>query len=211
MDDNYLIRNVHVTDIPYLCKICLKTGFEGKDATSYYNDEFLLGLYYAAPYAFFSSKYSFVIEDKTSFSPKGYILGTEDTVNFKNKMNTYWLPQLRERCAVSVENKSEYEKSLKKMIYGELNEAEEDFENNQIYKKYPSHFHIDLMPELQGKKLGHDLISHFIDNLRQNNIKGVHLGVDKNNERACKFYQKEGFEIIKKEDYGFIMGMDLKQ
>lgn len=200
MNEQYRIRNVQITDIPYLCKICLKTGFAGSDATPYYNDDFLLGLYYAAPYALFSQKYSFVIEEKDTCYPKGYILGTEDSKTFTERMRREWLPQLKERCESSVEDKSEYEKSLKEMILGELKETELSPDEAELYEKYPAHFHIDLTSDLQGKKLGHELMAHFLANLEQNKIKGVHLGVDKNNQRACKFYQKEGFELLDKDN-----------
>ena len=57
------IRNVTVTDIPQLFKICLKTGDNGKDATSIFNDPYILGHYYAAPYALFAAETSYVAID----------------------------------------------------------------------------------------------------------------------------------------------------
>ena len=55
-----LIRNVEFSDIPYLYEICLKTGASGKDAAGLFYDPYLLGQYYAAPYAFFEKELCFV-------------------------------------------------------------------------------------------------------------------------------------------------------
>ena len=74
---------------------------------------------------------------------------------------------------------------------------------------YPAHFHIDISPVMQGKRLGHELICTLLAKLKADGIKGVHLGVSGKNERAIAFYTKEGFSVLRKEEWGFTMGMRL--
>lgn len=57
-----VIRNAHPSDLPYLYDICLKTGLNGKDATSVYSDPYMLGQYYVAPYFFFEPELCFVVD-----------------------------------------------------------------------------------------------------------------------------------------------------
>lgn len=203
-----LLRHVEITDIPYLYDICFKTGFNGKDASEYYNDKYLLGQFYAVPYAVFAKEFSFVLLDNETKIPKGYVIGTGDTLSFEKNMAEKWLPSLKEQCSVNTNNKSEYEKSIKQTILNEIkiNHSASELE---MLKEYPAHFHIDMLPEMQGQGYGHDLIEHFLENLVQKNIKGVHLGVNKENERACHVYKKEGFEVLEEVEWGFVMGKKL--
>ncbi len=52
------------------------------------------------------------------------------------------------------------------------------------------------------------------ENLRNNNIKGIHLGVMEDNPAAINFYKKNGYELIKKhffnEDAGFVLFLGKK-
>ena len=204
-EDEVLIRKVELTDIPYLYEICLATGFLGEDARPYYSNPYLLGQFYAAPYAYFAREDSFVLLDKATGIPSGYIVGTRNTCSFYEKRNRF-LSGIKEQCLYHGSDRSVYEAKLKELI---LSEIDSDGGSCSLYEEYPAHFHIDLMPCMQGKKLGSELVRTFLGNLRQNDVKGVHLGVDGKNERACSFYKKEGFSVLEKTEWGFILGMKL--
>ncbi|MGB7979221.1 MAG: GNAT family N-acetyltransferase, partial [Candidatus Nanopelagicales bacterium] len=59
--------------------------------------------------------------------------------------------------------------------------------------QFPAHLHIDLLPEAQGRGLGRALIEAFVTTLRDAEVTGVHLGVDRRNHGALSFYQRLGF------------------
>ena len=68
------IRNVNLSDIPYIYDICLKTGLSGKDATKEYSDPYILGQCYAAPYVHFEPNLCFVVETSNISRPLGCLL-----------------------------------------------------------------------------------------------------------------------------------------
>jgi ribosomal protein S18 acetylase RimI-like enzyme len=203
------IRSALITDIPYLYRICLQTGFNGSDASGYYADPFLIGQYYAAPYVFFSPEFSFVLVDKITRIPAGYILGTDDSPAFYTVRAKKWLAGLEPQCRYTGNNKSEYEAALKKMILGAIQYTPSD-EDKELAKEYPAHFHIDILPEMQHGGCGHELLMAFLIKLINKGVKGVHLGVDRNNENACRFYEREGFKIIQEKNWGYMMGKKLE-
>ncbi len=71
---------------------------------------------------------------------------------------------------------------------------------------YPAHFHIDLLPEIQGKGLGTELIEEFIRQLHSADCPGAHLGVSAKNTGAIAFYRKTGFTLLSEDHEGKIMG-----
>lgn len=176
-----VIRPAQEPDVPYLYRICLLTGDCGKDATPLYEDPFLLGAYYAGPYFFFDKSCCFVAESPTAHTPAGYIVGTTDSARFYEWLNKAWLPKLG--------------------IRKKQNES-----SQQLFSEYPAHLHIDLLPELQHGGNGHRLMQTFLEMLAQRSVKGVHLGVDKNNVNAISFYKREGFSAISEEPWGFLLG-----
>ena len=48
-----------------------------------------------------------------------------------------------------------------------------------------------------------------LEELKAQNVKGVMLGVAKANERAVKFYQKMGFQVLEQDEGGYAMGIRL--
>lgn len=207
------IRNVTEADLPYLFKICLETGDNGKDASCNFYNPYLLGHYYAAPYALFSKGFSFVAVDKQTGIPEGYILGCEDTMAFYEKRNEYLKP-LRNQVENNTENKTSAEENIKSTILAAIteNQTQKNYtsaEEEYWVKEYPAHLHIDLLPSLQGHGLGHKIMQIFLENLRVKGVKGVHLGVGGENKKACAFYEREGFEILQQVDWGFWLGMKL--
>lgn len=212
------IRKIEDKDVATLCEICLKTGDSGKDATALYNDHFLLGFYYAFPYGVAGKAFSFVAVDANSDIPLGYILGCDDTL-LLNKQRRKMLEGIREYVQANKNNASDSEASLKNTIVHDLNKAgietclEETMfspEDEEYWcKEYPAHLHIDLLPVLQGKGFGHKLMQTFLENLRACGVKGVHLGVGEENQRAIGFYKKEGFSVLSHTSWGYWLGMKL--
>ena len=77
------IRRYHITDLSSLYRICLLTGYNGKDATPFLKDTDLVGHLFAAPYAFFEPDLCFILVQDSI--PSGYILGTTDSIRFNEQ------------------------------------------------------------------------------------------------------------------------------
>ena len=75
--------------------------------------------------------------------------------------------------------------------------------------KYPAHLHIDLLDEYQGKGYGSQLMDTLLNKLREINIPGVMLIVDKDNKGAQRFYKRAGFKKISSAFGGVVMAMEL--
>jgi GNAT superfamily N-acetyltransferase len=59
-------------------------------------------------------------------------------------------------------------------------------------KAYPSHFHINVTPSLQGKGIGHELVARFEEICARAGSPGIHV-VTGEQSRAVDFYRRLGF------------------
>lgn len=80
----------------------------------------------------------------------------------------------------------------------------------QYQDTYPAHLHIDIMESCTGKGNGTLLMKTLLEALRREHVKGIMVGVAKDNERAFSFYKKMGFKVIEESQYGYTMGQSLE-
>jgi len=195
------IRNYRDTDLPYLYDICLKTGDNGKDATDLFNDPYVLGQFYAAPYAFFEKDCIRILEGKSRglLRPLGYILGTSDTRAYTTWFNKTWRPAALALYSGTEGSKSPIEISTRALFAAEL-------PCPAWAETYPGHIHIDLLPEAQGGGWGRKLMDAISQRFSEKGCKGFHLGVSGTNERAIAFYHHYGMKEIAKEPWGIVFG-----
>jgi GNAT superfamily N-acetyltransferase len=199
------IRRAVKADIPYFYEICLKTGDAGNDATALFYDPHLIGQYFAAPYMQFHGGICFVAE--SGHLPQGYIIAAPDTLEYKRWMEDEWLPPLRARYPMPVPHemiRSETEKWIYDKIFE--NHSSVDEEDMALYREYPAHLHIDLLPNLRGKGMGRALMHCLFDELSKRNARGVHFQVGIKNRGAIDFYKKLGFSVLNEADWGYTMG-----
>jgi len=192
------IRPWHPSDYQDVCRVCIATGDNGTDARGLYRDEWLMGLYWALPYAVRDSRLAIVVEmeegdelaDGLRVLPGdgarvcGYILGSDDVVAYRRWLAANWLPALRRRYPPSKRLSS-----AETWLRGEI-ARDPDFENE--WPEYPGELHIDLLPCLQGKGLGRRLMDAFAQQLQSLGCPGYHLGVSRANTGAMAFYRKYG-------------------
>lgn len=139
----------------------------------------------------------------------------EDKDVFTFRWITNYLQNYTKYCFVSVEDKD---------VLGYIASTPDSDEQEQIYMKqsslkmdlsrdilgdllldYPGHLHINLTSKARGKGVGSLLMKTMEMKLKSEGVKGVHLGVMSDNEKAVTFYKKNGFKLIKKH----ILGTDL--
>ena len=194
-----IIRECIKDDIEELSSIALSTAIAGKDGQNYFLNKDLISQYYCEPYIRYNSEYCFAIEEDNRLC--GYIVGTSNSLAFSKWFNEYWLVKLRLEYFNS-KSISDVEKNL-------LNMLNKDVVPSEYFEKYPAHLHINVIKNMQGKKIGKKLINTLLQKLTDDNIKGVHLGVDINNSKAIGFYNHLGFEIIEEKPWGYLMGKTL--
>ncbi len=124
----------------------------------------------------------------------GYVYGAQDYDFYHKNMAEY------------LQGISEVENGLF------LPDAYVEMYNHYIYKdEYPAHLHIDIFGEHRSKGYGSEMIKAFCDNLRAKGVRGVMLIVGYDNERAQKFYERNGFKLLNKKKSGFAYGMKLTE
>ena len=198
--EKIIIRPYQPSDLESLYKICLLTGDSGKDATNIYKDPNLLGHFYAAPYAILEPELTFILTlDKKTC---GYILGTKNSEEFAVKCEIDWFPELRKQYPLPNDNDKTPDANIIRLIHN-------GYKTKPELLDYPAHLHIDLLPITQGKGQGRKMIITFIDKLKSENVKGLHLEVGKRNGGAIEFYKRVGFHIITEYEYSIAFGMNL--
>jgi len=81
---------------------------------------------------------------------------------------------------------------------------------DEVVARYPAHLHIDLLPVLQGRGVGREMMSRLLEELRTRKVPGVHLGVDARNQRAVGFYEHPRLDHLADTD-DVVMGMSLDE
>jgi len=181
------IRPYQPADLADLYRICLLTADSGGDGTALFHDPRLPGDLFAAPYGIFQPSLAFVATDAEGVG--GYVLGALDSVEFEDRLARDWLPTLRERYP---EPGPAGDRWARERQFTEIVHHRHPLPAS-LAERYPSHLHIDLLPRLQGRGLGRQLVGRLTAALREQGSPGVHLLVGLSNQRAPGFYAHVGF------------------
>lgn len=186
------IRQVRAGDMAAVYDICVRTADAGKDASHLHSDVDLPGHVWAGAYVTLEPEHGFVLVDDED-RPTGYVVGALDSRSFEERCEREWWPPLRERYPVG-SGETERDRVEIGFIHHPPTADE------AIVADYPSHLHIDLLPEAQGKGAGRRMIDTLTAALAAGGSSGVHLGVTLHNENARAFYERVGFTEVARTD-----------
>lgn len=185
-----VFRNARRDDLDQIYGISLATGNGGQDASHLYRDGRLIGHIYSAPYVVLNPQTTLVAEDEIGIA--GYIVGTHDTAAFETRLGRDWWPALRDQYADPAGDPS-----------GWMADERRSFAIHhprtmwaEIVTAYPAHIHMNLMPRLQGQGVGSRLLEQWISEARQAGVRGIHLGVNADNQSGLRFWSSRGFERL---------------
>lgn len=71
-----------------------------------------------------------------------------------------------------------------------------DFAVPPALAAYPSHGHIDLLPQARRKGIGRRAMAFLEERLAARGSTGIHLEVMPENDDALRFYKAIGFEVV---------------
>ncbi len=196
----FAIRDCSPADAPAVNHICLKTGDSGNDASAFFKDPDLLGAYYAAPYVIIEPESCFILTK--AGEPCGYILGTKDSAAFYLRCERDYFPTLRMKYPLPPADDPSFEARIIRAIHRGI-------EFDEVFKDYPAHLHIDLLPVAQKHGFGRKLMDAFLARMRANGVPAVHLGVGTKNLNAIAFYEKMGFHRVVTHDTWIGLGIHL--
>lgn len=178
------IRPYRPADLDSLYEICLRTGAAGHDATDLVEEPRLFGELFAAPYGVLEPEHAFVLDNDDSRAI-GYVLGALDTASFEARCEAEWWPALREQHPLRPDSTRLDDLLIHLLHHRPVPPA-------PLLDRYPSHLHIDLLPEAQSGGWGRQMMGAVLDALRADGSPGVHWDVSSSNERAIGFYRHLG-------------------
>lgn len=185
------IRPATLDDLNDLYFVALKTGNSGSDATSQFRNDQMLGEVFVGPYVTHASETSNLLSK--SGKTVGYGLCVLDTDHFQNLCKMHWWPQLQLKYA-ELKQFSEDEWLVREIFSPTPSPSE-------VLKDFPSHGHIDLLPQVQGKGWGRKMMVQMENQLKNLGSPGFHLRVSAYNERGLKFYAALGYtELLRRGD-----------
>jgi len=201
---SFAIRPVVPEDITAISRICLLTADAGRSAETLHRHGELPGLVWALPYVLLppmtARTWGFVLvdtsvsdDDHTTQAVKGYILGTSDSRAYEAATEVEWWPPLRIRFPLESGGD---ERTRADKQYIDIIHRAPDPAHAACLAVGPAHMHINLLPEVQRRGWGKELIGKAVDHLRGQGIGSVWLGIDKRNTSARTFYEKIGFKGI---------------
>jgi ribosomal protein S18 acetylase RimI-like enzyme len=188
--NGFVLRQAGKADHPALATICLRTGDAGNDATGREDAPDLLGLIYTIPYQVLEPDLAFIVDGPGGAS--GYLLGAADTRAFNARLAAQWYPDLQRHVADPGPDRSRWNGSdwARHQIH------HPDFSVRQALAAYPSHGHIDLLPQARGKGIGRRAMAFLEQRLAARGSSGLCLEVMPRNHDAVKFYKAIGFEVL---------------
>lgn len=181
------LRAYRAGDLDDLYAISLATGLVGGDASTLYRDPRMMGHIYAAPYAVLSPSTAFVAEDGDGVA--GYIVGVADTLAFEERLDREWWPALRRQYADPGGPPEAWDADQRRcfMIHHPSRTPA------TVVAACPAHLHMNLLPGLQGQGVGRLLLKHWLAAAR---VGAIHVGVNGQNARAVRFWQRHGFDRL---------------
>ncbi len=183
------VRPYRESDLEAIYDICVRTGYNGEDATGKFENPRLLADIYAVPYVVLEPSLAFVLADSDDH-PVGYVLGTADTAGFVRAYRDIWVPKLASRYPLPEPGVKVGDAGLLEAFHqpGRMLHSGID--------EFPAHLHIDILPSHQGGGYGRRLIETFFDAAAAAGAPGVHVTVALANARAHGFYRRVGFEPL---------------
>lgn len=164
------IRKYNDNDYDDVRYVCLNSDGDALKGTG---GKFLL-LTYCDYYIENEPENCFVLDDNGK--AVGYILCTEDFDNFYEKFKAHYLPAILPLG----ENRHQWA----------INSV---FLHKKYKDEYPSHLHVDLLPDYQRQGWGTKLMNALFEQLREKGVSGVMLTAGISNESGKNFYRKHGF------------------
>ncbi len=182
------IRPYHPSDLPQLYRICLQTAHHGADGSHLFSDPDLMGHFFLGPFATLEPELCFILLENNY--PMGYICATKDVPNFRQNCEHHWFPPLREQYPP---NNSTSLTAAEEELYTLIHEG---IDLNDDVADYPARLHIALLPAVQRRGGGRQLMQTLITQLKALDVPALHLEVSRRNQRAIAFYEAVGFHCV---------------
>ena len=182
-----VVRPYRESDRERVREIAFATGFMGESAVWYWRDFVSFADIWTGYYTDREPESAFVAAEGEAVV--GYILGCVDSARAPSPRTAILRQVVRRQLLWRPGTAGFFWRSLRDALR-EPNVASGDLTD----PRWPSHLHMNLLPEARGRGAGRSLMTAWLDRLRRVGSPGCHLGTLAENVGAIGFFQRMGFE-----------------
>jgi GNAT superfamily N-acetyltransferase len=192
---DFQVRGYRPEDRDAVRYICCETGFMGEPQEVFFEGRDVFADMWSSYWTDYEPESCFVAEVESRVV--AYLLGCKDTDRYERVFAGEIGPRLfRKALRQGIFFKRKNLVYLARVVQGHLR-GEFRIPMKKIKAEYPAHLHNNIAdPWLRGKGIGKAVMNAYLDYLREQGIKGVHLGTTSYNKQAVPFYKSCGFEEI---------------
>ncbi len=185
------VRGYRPEDRAAVRKICYDTGLMGDSIAPYFGCLELFADFWMNYYTDHEPESAFVAE--VDGQVVGYLMGCRDTSVQQEVQRKVIMPRVRRKVftfGYKVDRRffSFMRRYLRSMWRHEFVE--------EPIGDYPAHLHMNLAEGYRSGGIGSRLLSAYLAYLRENGVRGLHLGTTSHNKLAVPFYKKWGFQLV---------------
>ncbi|MBI5116757.1 GNAT family N-acetyltransferase [Candidatus Poribacteria bacterium] len=197
-----IIRKYRPEDREAVRRICYDTGLMGDPIDLYFGCYELFADYWMNYYTDCEPESAFVAE--LDGRVIGYLVGCLDTSRQEAIQKTAVLPRIRKKLFTLG---YKIDRRFFKFMWRYVRTMWRNEFADEPTDGYPAHLHMNLAEGYRSGGVGSRLIAAFLDYLRANNVKGLHLGTTSHNKLAVPFYKKWGFRLVSRYPFTMYEGM----
>ncbi|MBU0929408.1 MAG: GNAT family N-acetyltransferase [Spirochaetes bacterium] len=196
-----VIRPARKGDAAGVMDVCWHTGFMGEDLEGLgrFNDRRLFGYLFCLYFVMYEIENCFVADDGGKVV--GYVIGARDAAGYGRRFDRLMKPRIVWRM-LSYTWWRHPESFREVMRWARLKEPD-----SPPPEGYPAFLHINLLDSHQRLGLGGGLVRAYEERLRGLGVEGIHLHTSSLNAKALPFYEKRGYEVLKRAPDTFWSGV----
>jgi len=200
------IRKFDPDDREDVRRISRDTAFLGEPLSFCFDDDVILADALTLYFTDYEPDSSFVAvqEDRVI----GYVIGAKNSRIMERIFSTRVIPRL---FAKSVRRGTLFRRNARRFLFhAMMNFLKGEFSTSDLSREYPAALHINIDRSFRGRKIGTQLMEHYLKFLGSEGSAGVHVSTM--SERAKSFFEKLGFGVLlvgKRSYLRYCLGRDL--
>jgi GNAT superfamily N-acetyltransferase len=189
-DPAAIIRKYDSRDRSAVRRICCQTALMGEPSAIFFDDDEIFADALTSYFTDYEPESCFVAEYNNNVV--GYLLGAKDA----GRMDKIFAGKVAVNLFIESLKRGTLirKKNVKFLLRVLLSLAKGEFKSPSFSKDYPATLHINISKECRAAGVGSRLINSYLDYLRAQEIKGVHLATM--SDKAGQFFGKLGFRLL---------------
>ncbi len=198
VDSGIIIRNFKPEEKKAIREISVQSSIFGEYTDQKLLNEEIIADLLTSYFIKYEPQFCFVAEKNSEVV--GYLLGSSDVQKMHKVVRSKIMPELVKKAFQSGLIFRTPNLGLMKNVLNSYFKGE--FKVPDFSQEYPATLHVNISPRYRGKMIGSLLVYHFLQILKEKQVKGIHFGVL--SEKAKRFFEKLGFEILFSGEYTFL-------